>query len=99
MHNLKDLSNSVGAADRSSTAFESARDTQSERVAHLENLVSSLEHRLAPVLDPDALDEDGSIDDSKPSESAPVIMNMRHTTNRIDATSDRLRALLGRLCI
>lgn len=98
--NLKSLAQSAGTlASRPNTAFEAARDTQTERLDHLQGLITDLEQRLAPVLGPYVSAAEGDAYEKQSSDAAPVILNMAHVTSRIEATSDRVRSLLDRLCI
>ena len=96
--NLKSLDQSTNAV-RTNTAFEAARDTQTERLDHLQDLITNLEQRLAPVLGSDVSDAEPDAYEKLSSDAAPVILNMAHVTSRIDATSDRVRSLLNRLCL
>ena len=86
--------------DRSSTEFEKARDDQSASLVVLDDLVSTLANRLAPVLAPanGLRDQDASAEKAE-AVPAQLIATMRTHTHRIQGAGDRISALLNRLCI
>jgi hypothetical protein len=87
--------------DRPSTEFEKVRDEQSASLVVLSDLVSTLADRLAPVLVPATIlrGEADSGSDSVEAVPAQLIATMRTHTHRIQDASDRISALLNRLCI
>ena len=82
------------------TDYEKAREDQSSRLTVLEDMVASLEQRLAPVLSPD-LNPDAEGTGKSEGERAPaqLVGSMRLHTSRIEVVTGRLAELLDRLCI
>lgn len=99
-HSNPNISSGFAAAPRDLTDYEKAREDQSGRLTVLEDLVASLEQRLAPVLNPD-LSRAAEATGKSEVERAPaqLIGAMRHHTSRIEVVTDRLTELRDRLCL
>ena len=96
--NHSNISSCIAAVPRGLTDYEKAREVQIDRITVLEDMVASLEQRLAPVLSPD-LSPDAEGTGKSEGERAPaqLVVSMRHHTSRIKVVTDRLAKLRDRL--